>query len=199
MGLNGSIEGSNPSFSASAAPAAVLRPPAEGWQSGRMRRSRKPLSVVRRIEGSNPSPSALHAESDAGDRVRGPRRCSGLGRTTHRDLPGPADARSDRRATGARRGERVDGKRRRKHVFRRGSSRPRLSTWPAAGAPLRGYDGPPSTGQGRRAGLALAAQGSLRRTGPAELALFTLRPRGVSARILSTTFLSQTRRTRSVR
>src|SRR6516225_5923356 len=58
MGLNGSIEGSNPSFSASAAPAAVLRPPAEGWQSGRMRRSRKPLSVVRRIEGSNPSPSA---------------------------------------------------------------------------------------------------------------------------------------------
>ena len=28
----------------------------EGWQSGRMRRSRKPLSVVRRIEGSNPSP-----------------------------------------------------------------------------------------------------------------------------------------------
>jgi len=30
----------------------------EGWQSGRMRRSRKPLSVVRRIEGSNPSPSA---------------------------------------------------------------------------------------------------------------------------------------------
>src|SRR6185312_1206937 len=58
MGLNGSIEGSNPSFSASAAPSAVLRPPAEGWQSGRMRRSRKPLSVVRRIEGSNPSPSA---------------------------------------------------------------------------------------------------------------------------------------------
>ena len=33
----------------------------EGWQSGRMRRSRKPLSVVRRIEGSNPSPSVgLH-------------------------------------------------------------------------------------------------------------------------------------------
>ena len=32
----------------------------EGWQSGRMRRSRKPLSVVRRIEGSNPSPSALY-------------------------------------------------------------------------------------------------------------------------------------------
>src|SRR5262245_30287947 len=58
MGLNGSIEGSNPSFSASAAPAAVLRPPAEGWQSGRMRRSRKPLSVVRRIESSNLSPSA---------------------------------------------------------------------------------------------------------------------------------------------
>src|SRR3954471_12388184 len=63
MGLNGSIEGSNPSFSASAAPAAVLRPPAEGWQSGRMRRSRKPLSVVRRIEGSNPSPSAFRAET----------------------------------------------------------------------------------------------------------------------------------------
>src|SRR5437588_7267282 len=30
---------------------------AEGWQSGRMRRSRKPLDVVRRLEGSNPSPS----------------------------------------------------------------------------------------------------------------------------------------------
>ena len=53
----------------SAAPAVVLRPPAEGWQSGRMRRSRKPLSVVRRIEGSNPSPSA----SDA-CRLRGWRR-----------------------------------------------------------------------------------------------------------------------------
>ena len=37
---------------------------AEGWQSGRMRRSRKPLSVVRRIEGSNPSPSA-HFPRDA--------------------------------------------------------------------------------------------------------------------------------------
>jgi hypothetical protein len=36
---------------------------AEGWQSGRMRRSRKPLSVVRRIEGSNPSPSAQPSES----------------------------------------------------------------------------------------------------------------------------------------
>src|SRR5207302_714530 len=44
------------------------RPSAEGWQSGRMRRSRKPLSVVRRIEGSNPSPSALPAEVDAGKR-----------------------------------------------------------------------------------------------------------------------------------
>src|SRR4051812_19920854 len=43
----------------------------EGWQSGRMRRSRKPLSVVRRIEGSNPSPSAPRAETDAADRVRG--------------------------------------------------------------------------------------------------------------------------------
>src|SRR5258707_983394 len=73
MGLNGSIEGSNPSFSASAAPAAVLRPPAEGWQSGRMRRSRKPLSVVRRIVGSNPSPSALPAETDRGNRVLGVR------------------------------------------------------------------------------------------------------------------------------
>src|SRR3982751_6847288 len=71
MGLNGSIEGSNPSFSASAAPAAVLRPPAEGWQSGRMRRSRKPLSVVRRIEGSNPSPSAPRAETDADNLVPG--------------------------------------------------------------------------------------------------------------------------------
>lgn len=64
MGLNGSIEGSNPSFSVSAAPAAVLRAPAEGWQSGRMRRSRKPLSVVRRIESSNLSPSAPWAEAD---------------------------------------------------------------------------------------------------------------------------------------
>jgi hypothetical protein len=35
----------------------------EGWQSGRMRRSRKPLSVVRRIEGSNPSPSAKASRS----------------------------------------------------------------------------------------------------------------------------------------
>src|SRR5437868_15544327 len=50
---------------AAAAPVARFRgsaryhaPAAEGWQSGRMRRSRKPLSVVRRIEGSNPSPSA---------------------------------------------------------------------------------------------------------------------------------------------
>src|SRR5438094_2594220 len=42
------------------APSRVRIPPSplEGWQSGRMRRSRKPLSVVRRIEGSNPSPSA---------------------------------------------------------------------------------------------------------------------------------------------
>src|SRR2546421_77192 len=41
-------------------PSRVRIPPSplEGWQSGRMRRSRKPLSVVRRIEGSNPSPSA---------------------------------------------------------------------------------------------------------------------------------------------
>jgi hypothetical protein len=86
--MNVSIEGSNPSFSASAAPSAVLRPPAEGWQSGRMRRSRKPLSVVRRIEGSNPSPSAPHAESDGGNRVVGadararvcPRECTGTSR-----------------------------------------------------------------------------------------------------------------------
>jgi hypothetical protein len=35
------------------------------------RSSRKPLSVVRRIEGSNPSPSASRAETDAGNRVRG--------------------------------------------------------------------------------------------------------------------------------
>src|SRR6266496_2374432 len=33
MGLNGSIEGSNPSFSASAAPAAVLRPPRRGGRA----------------------------------------------------------------------------------------------------------------------------------------------------------------------
>src|SRR6185437_2392385 len=48
----------------------------EGWQSGRMRRSRKPLSVVRRIEGSNPSPSvvrraarAARAHSHGGNQV----------------------------------------------------------------------------------------------------------------------------------
>jgi hypothetical protein len=40
--------------------AASYHPRPEGWQSGRMRRSRKPLSVVRRIEGSNPSPSATY-------------------------------------------------------------------------------------------------------------------------------------------
>ena len=39
--------------------AASYHPRPEGWQSGRMRRSRKPLSVVRRIEGSNPSPSVI--------------------------------------------------------------------------------------------------------------------------------------------
>src|SRR5919202_501980 len=32
----------------------------EGWQSGRMRRSRKPLPAVPSVEGSNPSPSASH-------------------------------------------------------------------------------------------------------------------------------------------
>ena len=31
----------------------------EGWQSGRMRRSRKPFRAVRSDEGSNPSPSAF--------------------------------------------------------------------------------------------------------------------------------------------
>jgi hypothetical protein len=32
--------------------------PVEGWQSGRMRRSRKPFRAVSSDEGSNPSPSA---------------------------------------------------------------------------------------------------------------------------------------------
>src|SRR6266536_1492126 len=75
MGMNVSIEGSNPSFSAplraraSRGRASSGTPPryhtsaAEGWQSGRMRRSRKPLSVVRRIEGSNPSPSVSPEKS----------------------------------------------------------------------------------------------------------------------------------------
>src|SRR5206468_1816478 len=35
----------------------------EGWQSGRMRRSRKPFRAVSSDEGSNPSPSASQAES----------------------------------------------------------------------------------------------------------------------------------------
>src|SRR5712692_1289136 len=108
MGMNVSIEGSNPSFSAlrpggagslaitgetmfppwapffaaaggagvSVAESAVsatrraarraLRcrydaPAAEGWQSGRMRRSRKPFRALGSDEGSNPSPSALFA------------------------------------------------------------------------------------------------------------------------------------------
>jgi hypothetical protein len=43
----------------------------EGWQSGRMRRSRKPLSVVRRIEGSNPSPSAEVGGIPLGERDSG--------------------------------------------------------------------------------------------------------------------------------
>jgi hypothetical protein len=51
--------------------------------------ARKPLSVVRRIEGSNPSPSALHAESDAANGIaglRGVRPCSGGdGTEGHRD------------------------------------------------------------------------------------------------------------------
>ena len=41
----------------------------EGWQSGRMRRSRKPLSVVRRIEGSNPSPSVSETRDPPHRRV----------------------------------------------------------------------------------------------------------------------------------
>ena len=47
---------------------------AEGWQSGRMRRSRKPLSVVRRIESSNLSPSACRAGIPRGWRDSGVRR-----------------------------------------------------------------------------------------------------------------------------
>src|SRR5574338_1150732 len=47
---------------------------AEGWQSGRMRRSRKPLSVVRRIEGSNPSPSAFTLGSRVVERESGAKR-----------------------------------------------------------------------------------------------------------------------------
>jgi hypothetical protein len=35
----------------------LLRATPEGWQSGRMRRSRKPFRAVRSDEGSNPSPS----------------------------------------------------------------------------------------------------------------------------------------------
>src|SRR5437868_14190917 len=42
----------------------------EGWQSGRMRRSRKPLSVVRRIEGSNPSPSAQISPGGVSERSK---------------------------------------------------------------------------------------------------------------------------------
>jgi hypothetical protein len=53
-------------YSVRAAAAPIFR--AEGWQSGRMRRSRKPLSVVRRIEGSNPSPSAQPSGSRRGSR-----------------------------------------------------------------------------------------------------------------------------------
>ena len=54
----------------------AVQPRSEGWQSGRMRRSRKPLSVVRRIEGSNPSPSAQLAESRVHMRGLGPIRAS---------------------------------------------------------------------------------------------------------------------------
>src|ERR1700757_754394 len=96
MGLNGSIEGSNPSFSAGAAPAAVLRPPAEGWQSDRMRRSRKPLSVVRRIEGSNPSPSAWLLGSPA----------PGTGLPNSRELSGDLVGAPAASATRARPGSR---------------------------------------------------------------------------------------------
>ncbi len=49
----------------------------ERWQSGRMRRSRKPLRVVRLVEGSNPSLSAQQARHPLLMRVqrgaRGPR------------------------------------------------------------------------------------------------------------------------------
>jgi hypothetical protein len=58
MGLNGSIEGSNPSFSVRHRPAEGLFSRSEGWQSGRMRRSRKPFRASGSDEGSNPSPSA---------------------------------------------------------------------------------------------------------------------------------------------
>src|SRR4051812_644039 len=52
-------------------PSRVRIPPSplEGWQSGRMRRSRKPLSVVRRIESSNLSPSASLGETRGTTRV----------------------------------------------------------------------------------------------------------------------------------
>src|SRR5712691_5755887 len=61
MGMNVSIEGSNPSFSVPPNAANASRydaPSAEGWQSGRMRRSRKPFRAFGSDEGSNPSPSA---------------------------------------------------------------------------------------------------------------------------------------------
>jgi hypothetical protein len=86
---------------------------AEGWQSGRMRRSRKPLSVVRRIEGSNPSPSAAlgreerrrprcrrrgtcgtHCRRSSGARLR-PR---ALVAGRRRSRPGPARLRRERRS-----------------------------------------------------------------------------------------------------
>ena len=73
--------------------------------------ARKPLSVVRRIEGSNPSPSAPRAESHAGDRVAGPgsrapgssRKCTGTSRDPlTRPLTGARAARVGRpRGAGA--------------------------------------------------------------------------------------------------
>ena len=49
-------------------------PSPEGWQSGRMRRSRKPFRAVTSDEGSNPSPSALQAKNPGTPRVLASRR-----------------------------------------------------------------------------------------------------------------------------
>src|SRR5579862_6460232 len=88
MGLNGSIEGSNPSFSVSATPRS--RTPAEGWQSGRMRRSRKPLSVQADRRFKSSPLRSIHPESDAGNRIRAargtPLRGGREGTEGHRDL-----------------------------------------------------------------------------------------------------------------
>jgi hypothetical protein len=48
----------------------------EGWQSGRMRRSRKPFRAVSSDEGSNPSPSAFHP-SRYRSRLGAASRCAG--------------------------------------------------------------------------------------------------------------------------